>query len=422
MYHPINKPDCAPQLEKLMALARATIAFGLENDASIASTYVGDIPGQVALQKRLDASFLSQHGGLQLLAAARAQFIEYFAALGNRRAGEWLWRKPAAIAEPVVRLLVIPLSDKQGILEAYDADVNLEARFSEGHFYDQNTTTASPESFALVRQILLNFYSSILAGSGVKHDILQDSQNLDRQAVLQAFLRANRPLLVCPGCDGSPPSVADGIVRADCDHFFPKTKYPFLTIHPLNLTPYCRDCNQAYKRSKDALDAPSVSSLADIYHPYLRWASDEVQVVVERDSTDGQPHLHLHTNENDQQHVARLNCLNHLLSLESRWDGDLTEARLSAKLQTRLTHATQDERRSGEPPTPGWLEDKLRTIAYEMETFQGTEPGLVPASAYAKWVASDADARADWFDIYDGWHLPKGNSRSDEPGGSYDLS
>lgn len=399
-----------------MALARATIAFGLENDATIANTYTGDTPDQAALEKQLGAQFLCQHCGRRLLAAARTQFIDHLAALGNRRAGEWLWAKPVTIAAPVVRLLVIPLPQKQGILEAFDADIDLGERFKEGRFHYPDTTKARVEALSLVKEILLSFYSDILAGSGVPSDVLQDSRNLDRQAVLQAFRRANRPLLICPGCDGSPPSVADGIIRADCDHFFPKSKYPFLSVHPLNLTPYCKDCNQTYKESKDILDTPGVTSLADIYHPYLCWAYGEVQVVVERDSGDGQLHLYLRTNENDPQHIARLNCLKHMLNLESRWNGDLHEERLAAKLEVALTHATQDERDSGQPPTPAWFEDKLQTVAFTMKMCHRKEPGLVPASAYAQWVASDADARAEWFDLYAGWHLPKGNSESDEPG------
>lgn len=405
MYHPINKPDCAPQLENLMALARTTIAFGLENDATIVAGYEGEIDEQAALARRLGANFLLEHGSFRFLAAVHSRFIEYFEVQGSRLAGEWLWNKPAAIAEWVVRLLVIPLSEKQGILEAFDADIDLEARFADGHFHYLVIPATCATALSLVRQILLNFYSDILAGSGVPPNVLGEAQVLDRQVVLQAYLRANRHLKVCPGCDGSPPSLANGIVHADFDHFFPKSKYPFLAIHPINLTPYCKDCNQTYKQSKDALEASGVSSLADIYHPYLRPAYQEVRVVVERNPSDGQPRLHLRTDANSHQHAVRLNSLNQLLNLEPRWEGDRSQGRLSTKLEYALTHATQDERKAGHSPTIAWFEEKLNVVAATMKAFLGKDEGLVPALAYAQWVANDDEAKAEWFERYRVWHL-----------------
>jgi hypothetical protein len=178
-----------------------------------------------------------------------------------------------------------------------------------------------------------------------------------------------------------------------------------LAIHPINLTPYCKDCNQTYKQSQDALNAPSVSSLADIYHPYLCPAYQEVQVVVERDPNDHQPHLHLRANVNTPRHIARLNSLKQLLNLDARWEGDLGQDRLSDKLAYALTHATQDERKAGTSPTLAWFDEKLGTVADTMKAFLGRDEGLVPALAYTRWVASDDEARAAWFERYRIWHM-----------------
>src|SRR5205823_5747827 len=99
-----------------------------------------------------------------------------------------------------------------------------------------------------VDALLAGFYTDILAGDGIDgHHLDAGSSRFDRAAVLGAFLRANETASgcrVCPGCDGCPPAVADGIPSADIDHFFPKARYPFLALHVLNLTPYCKTCNQ----------------------------------------------------------------------------------------------------------------------------------------------------------------------------------
>ncbi|HEX5692875.1 MAG TPA: hypothetical protein VFX76_22845, partial [Roseiflexaceae bacterium] len=107
MYHKINLPDCAPQLEALTRLARKTIAFGLLNDTTIVEGYTGQIKPQNDLANRLGNAFLQQHGGQRLLSAAKAGFVAYFAADGQEHVGTWLWGKRAIIARPIVELLAI---------------------------------------------------------------------------------------------------------------------------------------------------------------------------------------------------------------------------------------------------------------------------------------------------------------------------
>ena len=137
---------------------------------------------------------------------------------------------------------------------------------------------------------MLSFYSSILSKK-VDADVLNEPEDLTRQTVLQTFVveQQNCSMMVCPGCDGAPPEQeADGTIREDVDHFFPKSRYPFLTIHPLNLTPYCKHCNQDYKKAKDPLKSKNgvpTLSLGDIFHPYIHSVRNadrisEVQVLI----------------------------------------------------------------------------------------------------------------------------------------------
>ena len=400
MYHPIHRLDCEPQLKKLNDLARLTIAFGLENDDNTIEGYQSDgkEPQQQILVNLLGDEFLNKYGGLSFLTAVRASFIEYFE---NRDAGEWLWSKQASIAVPVVQLLVIPKSEKQNILQAFDEDLNLDACISRGLFRYSTICNVNIPALNCVNSIIHNFYTEILGRSGVPANVMEYSTTFNRRDVLSSFIRTNRKLKVCPGCDGSPPAISGGVVHEDIDHFFPKSKYPFLAIHPLNLTPYCKYCNQTYKRDKDVLDSPGVANLTDIYHPYLRPARDEVQIIIERNRDNGKPHLYLRSNCNDSKSTVRLNSLKYLLELEARWQGDLIEERLAEHMERAFRYATQDDREKLDfQPDDDWIHNKLSRIAADMKCDIGRDPGAAPAQAYVKWASSDSEICSQLLQLF----------------------
>ncbi|EPB8149018.1 hypothetical protein ACRTAH_002234 [Clostridium perfringens] len=59
---------------------------------------------------------------------------------------------------------------------------------------------------------------------------------------------------VCPYCNRqyiSPLYSKDGKMRADLDHFFSKSKYPYLSMSIYNLVPSCKFCNSSFKGNKE---------------------------------------------------------------------------------------------------------------------------------------------------------------------------
>ncbi|MDC9511228.1 HNH endonuclease [Pseudoalteromonas sp. Angola-4] len=61
-------------------------------------------------------------------------------------------------------------------------------------------------------------------------------------------------LEICPYCNKRDIETTLGrnvIARADLDHFYPKSKYPFLATTLYNLIPACNFCNQKFKKSID---------------------------------------------------------------------------------------------------------------------------------------------------------------------------
>ncbi len=66
---------------------------------------------------------------------------------------------------------------------------------------------------------------------------------------------------VCPYCNRQYTTTLDkGNVRAQLDHYFPKSKYPYLALSIYNLIPCCPNCNVA-KSDKDTYEKP-------ILYPY----------------------------------------------------------------------------------------------------------------------------------------------------------
>jgi hypothetical protein len=367
VYHQINPLNCPP-LEKLNRLARHTVAFGLEQTLTLSDNVI------------------------------KTRFIQYLAVHNFPEAGQWLWGKHVVIRPHLLKLVKRSLAEKQGILTVIDADLDLAACFTGGCFHASTIPAGSRAALnGEVKAIFLAFYEFLNEKGGVPGDKIGEHTNLTRQTVLRAYLTAQRGhLSVCPGCDGSPPSVADGEIHTDLDHFFPKAKYPFLTIHPLNLTPFCKDCNQSYKHQKDALyDTESlvstITSLNEIYHPYIRPARDEIEVGVERDAAR-QEKFKLRPRQDTPIHKARLNSLLYTLNIEARWTGDLQEERVQDYLENCLLHGTQDE------PTLtfdlAWLTEQLPVAQASFHRGRGKIKGYVAAEAYTTFVLSDASAQA----------------------------
>ncbi len=373
MYHRINKIEC-PSLDKLNNLARLTIDFGLERECRDPEDVV------------------------------KPSFIHHFTSQNYLNAGEWLWGKPVAILQPLLQLLALPLAEKDGILAAYDIDTDPDRCFENNYFAIKLLPPGCQPVLDLVNTILGNFYTHILF-DGVPADKIGEKEPLTRQSILRSFRDTQQKInmMVCPGCDGAPPEEeTDGAIREDIDHFFPKSLYPFLSIHPLNLTPFCKHCNQDYKKDKDPLrpDNGELVSFAEIYHPYFCQARDDgVEAVIERLPEDGKLHLHLRANFADPRHVTRIKSLNHLLSLETRWDGALQAGHVTKELKYALTYATREERSSGLIPNDAWLQRKLENIVETMKDGVGEQERYVSVVAYTQWVRSDPETRLDWLRI-----------------------
>jgi hypothetical protein len=371
VYHPLNKITCPP-LNKLNDLARLTLQFSLTQTLNLPEKQI------------------------------RQRFIQHFTDNGFPNAGAWLWGKDVLVRQHVIALIAKPVTDKQDIYLVYLQNQEMENCFQNGGFTPVSMPPVTKEAYTSAAELARNFYKILC--DGVPHEKINETEDLDRQTVLRAYLDAQRkiPLKVCPGCDGKPPSIADGSIHEDLDHFFPKSKYPFLSIHPLNLTPFCKDCNQTYKKSKDAIldDDPSIAdvhALTDIYHPYQCPAKDELVLEIQI-NPDNSLSFNFTAHSAIPQDRARLHSIQYTLNLESRWTGDLAEERVEEKLSSLLLYGSQNERKENFQPDQEWLNKQLQTAEETFRRQQGRDYNFVPALSYVKWVISDSQEQAKWLE------------------------
>lgn len=372
MYHPINRINCPP-LNKLNDLARLTLEFCLTKTLQLSEQQI------------------------------QVSFIQHFTINGFPKAGDWLWKKDVLVRPYVLNLIILPIIEKQEIFTVYLQNLDFDARFADGQFIDISMPPVSQNAYEYAAVLAYNFYEILC--DGVSGEIIGEQEKLNRQTVLRAYLDAQqllpKPLKVCPGCDGQAPSVSDEVVNEDIDHFFPKSKYPFLSIHPLNLTPYCKYCNQTYKRNKDSIydivpEVDDVHTLNDIYHPYERPAKNDLAIKIS--SLPGtSPKYEITCNLSNPPYRARLHSLQYTLKIDSRWTGDLSQKRIEPILESLLLFGVQSIKVNNFQPTLDWLDEQLETAIDTLNRQQGKQVLFVPALAYVQWVASDPDQKKLWL-------------------------
>jgi hypothetical protein len=118
---------------------------------------------------------------------------------------------------------------------------------------------------------LRQFYKE-LRGSGIPPYLFSDTGTAFKaQTFLESFRNENTFLCVCPACDDEGYyTISEGSILAEIDHYFPKSVYPHLAIHPFNLVPLCHGCNSWIKGDRDPLEKENGGrrELQDVWLPY----------------------------------------------------------------------------------------------------------------------------------------------------------
>lgn len=208
----------------------------------------------------------------------------------------------------------------KAVIEAFKHDITFFQHFDDPTFTFEYVDLPK-ESKAAVKPLMMEWYQ-------VFYDGLPDIpggtlQNFNRQNLVDAFVQGNEKILdVCPACDGKWNRVMKSKTYSDVDHYFPKSLYPFLAIHPVNLVPICKECN-SQKRDIDPIDQHQNEPLVHIFLPYKRSALDHIEIQMKRNVVGSYEVQLLDAScLSTGGSSRRIQNLNRLLHLQELWEND----------------------------------------------------------------------------------------------------
>jgi hypothetical protein len=362
MLHPTNCPACRALLETVLDFERKVLELALARATSIP-------PTQAECEKALGKAGRWFHRRLK-----------------GRKQGSTA--KASELGAALMGLMEIARASEPGfgarILAAFDHDRAFHVHAGEAGFtFGFAALDASLQ--AALKDLCGIFYTKLLA-DGFPAEVHGGTGKLDRDGFLASFEQTNPWLEVCPACDGQKPSQLEQRSLADADHYLPKSQYPFLSIHPLNLVPTCLECNQRVKRAKDPVDAHDAEPLRNTFLPYVAPAIDQVAVQVSR---DGAGALKLALVEQNGNPSRRVSSLDRVFELQARW-----KDRLAHEIEMVRQDVAEAGRRLAEDSTERDKRRLRREVELrpdELARRLGQRPFMLAQASYRAFAVSDED-------------------------------
>ncbi len=183
------------------------------------------------------------------------------------------------------------------ILIAFDNDIRFQDHLNDQDF--RFLFPNLPEKIKSPIKDLFEYFYVYSRKTGYSEEIHNTSGfKLTRKDFIKSYVTTNGRLDVCPICDKeiSDSDLDEDIAVCELDHFFPTSKYPFLSMHPYNLLPTCRECNSTYKFASDILwdsdsRRPTEHGFPKIYHPHMRRSiSDLGQLIISGVGNEQEPY------------------------------------------------------------------------------------------------------------------------------------
>ncbi|MEO8408686.1 MAG: hypothetical protein ABI476_09675 [Oxalobacteraceae bacterium] len=264
--------------------------------------------------------------------------------------GLWFWtriRKPetrTAFGNAVDALGVMARADLATavlVADAIEHDATFDNQWSVAG-YELRFPRLYPAWLDAVKLVAEPFYDLWLSGSGfAKAEFGLQGEDMTRDRIMKAF----RPpsFRICGYCDGPLGDVGTTVEANDCDHFFPKSKWPHLAIHPVNLFAACKGCNECWKLDKTPMGEADVLGLSETYHPQLRPGVAFITVnAIQSLATPRNVRLLI----SDAHVRKRARTLNTALDLEARWTNSVNEQIDGRGVSVFVAKSVRDSRRN----------------------------------------------------------------------------
>ena len=165
----------------------------------------------------------------------------------------------------------------------------------------------------VLEDIFLYFFKNVFDGSGFRLSALPKGI-FGCEEFEQGYFGTHTSKVLRNTCPICLQSVTNAPKEHDREHFFPKSSYPALTLHPINLYYSCNGCNTRYKKTKDPI-APLHNNVQTTFIPYVDIVREKVHIDITCDDQ-----VKLRPNDLSDPFIQeKINTLNYLFQLEERW-------------------------------------------------------------------------------------------------------
>ncbi|HYE67327.1 MAG TPA: hypothetical protein VEA58_01875, partial [Anaerovoracaceae bacterium] len=168
---------------------------------------------------------------------------------------------------------------------------------------------------------------------------IPNPSTFSKQHFIYEFVNCNPGLFICAICDGAAYTTKMAShIYTSIEHFFPRSIYPHLSVHPLNLVPICSNCNSYIKGDTNPLLLNNQPiNLTDLILPYqnrkVAFASSAYLAIVPRNPRpDKNKHpLRMELRpardflQEQQRQNIKLQALNNLYKVDERWSEGFEE-------------------------------------------------------------------------------------------------
>lgn len=274
--------------------------------------------------------------------------------------GKWFW---ARIRKPQTRtafgVAVMALAIKSGGASAQAALV-ADAIAHDAQFHSQWNVAGNELHFPRlhvdwldpIKDVAVPFYDWLGSIGFEQKPFGLTDQKIDRAIVMKAFRPQSHG--VCGYCDGPLGELGSKSEANDCDHFFPKSQWPHLAIHPANLFSACQGCNSRWKHANAPMGSADASGLNDTYHPMLRPGAS---LIVVNAAVSIASARQVAIKISDVGFPRRAETLLETLDLEIRWTNSVND-KLDQGVSVLVAKAARDKG-LGQQPTAASVQDLI---------------------------------------------------------------
>lgn len=267
MFLPVRRAPCSDTLNDFILVAKDILLYSIET-----------------LTQTLDFASLEAH-----LKPELRKILEY-----------------KKVQNGVDAIFQLSFLDRVEAYEAFCENICFEQHINDEHYCFQKL---SPEANSALGQLCRGLYSIIETGKIEKFNlrILQSQYTQENGESGKVCPVCVREILFCAG-------------EGEADHYFPRTKYPALILHPYNLLPICSDCNGVrFKHTKNPINEQDIGpgELQTVFLPYLRAAGPEVELSVSEDCS--RKVVISPKSETDKFTEKRIKNMERLFKLGERW-------------------------------------------------------------------------------------------------------